>query len=99
MFSFVYSFFIIKVDRWISTKKKSAFTRISFLISGKFEINYCFYIWLVLEVKPSLIMNNICILVKSFLWYLLGLIATGYKTIKSQNLLFLWGVMVKVVGE
>ena len=44
-------------------------------------------------------MNNICILVKSLLWYLLGLIATGYKTIKSQNLLFLWGVMVKVVGE
>ena len=44
-------------------------------------------------------MNNICIPVKSFLWYLLGLIAAGYKTVKSQNLLFLWGVMVKVVGE
>ena len=102
MFCFVCSFFIIKVDRWISTKKKSAFTRISFLISGKFEINYCFYIWLVLEVigaNHPLLMNNICILVKIFLWYLLGLITTGYKTIKSQNLLFLWGVMVKVVGE
>ena len=33
-----------------------------------------------------------------FLCYLLGLITTDYKTIKSQNLLLLWGVVVKMVG-
>ena len=33
-----------------------------------------------------------------FLCYLLGLITTDYKIIKSQNLLLLWGAVVKMVG-
>ena len=51
--------------------------------------------------EPSLIIYIICIRVNFsgniFLWYLQELMTTGYKTIKSQTLLFLWGEAVVVV--
>ena len=52
--------------------------------------------------KSSLIINTICIRVNVegtfFLWYVLRLMAKGYKTAKSQNSMFLWEVVGQTGG-